>query len=48
VPVALALHWSGASDVLAAFRAALQLGADAAELDVCLSADGVPVVNDYA
>ena len=35
-------------NTLEAFRAALQLGADAVELDVRLSADGVPVVYHYA
>jgi glycerophosphoryl diester phosphodiesterase len=35
-------------NTLAAFRTALALGADAVELDVRLSADGVPVVYHYA
>lgn len=35
-------------NTLAAFRGALALGADAIELDVRLSADGIPVVYHYA
>ncbi|MDQ6669300.1 MAG: glycerophosphodiester phosphodiesterase [Chloroflexota bacterium] len=35
-------------NTLAAFQRALELGADAVELDVRLSADGVPVVYHYA
>jgi glycerophosphoryl diester phosphodiesterase len=37
-----------AENTLDAFRIALELGADAVELDVRLSADGVPVVHHYA
>lgn len=37
-----------AENTLDAFRIAFELGADAVELDIRLSADGVPVVYHYA
>ncbi len=52
VPMQLVAHRGAtahaAENTLAAFQAALGLGANAVELDVRLTAEGVPVVYHYA
>lgn len=52
VPLQIVAHRGATTNALqntlAAFRAALALGADAVELDVRLTSDGIPVVYHYA